>query len=510
MALFELEDKENEQIQSFSETPAPTVKPKEVTEAEDQIKDEEKDDEDDDKEYREQHNDDDSTTDDTSDLGTDTGTDESIATEDTDKNTEDTSAEDEDTASVAADLHATDEDDDKDKSKIATAFYRMSVYDILHTRMIKFEYGTQAGTPDPGCAGCSPGTADAADAAIIDSEVEPAEPTVDNTNNGSGGTGGDLGGGDLSGGDDLGGDHGGDLGGDLGSSFYAKMMSPYDIKPKWYEVGLEEYVPTFNNPETANYGIGGLLKDIVSVVGDTIEGAVPIVKKCANYLSVAGKRAAKGMMTTKALAKFYRWKFKKYLSYVDEEKLKSMKVDALPAKNWVGMSKGCIEISKAISSVNVDKVSGDDFKKIMTVLTAKFKLIGVNMTATDDRAKFEGFNKARKGGTVYELGYTPDAISNYFQELEYLGGIVSPARTKQFTAMFSELGNSIKKVVSKNKKAVEVYSARFSYITKCRETLLTICDELIDELKHVASAYEVCMDTDRGDQETDKADGAEK
>ena len=87
MALFELEDKENEQIQSFSETPAPAVKPKEVTEAEDQIKDEEKDDEDDDKEYREQHNDDDNTTDDTSDLGTDTGTDESIATEDTDKNT---------------------------------------------------------------------------------------------------------------------------------------------------------------------------------------------------------------------------------------------------------------------------------------------------------------------------------------------------------------------------------------------------------------------------------------
>lgn len=48
-ALFDLENKENEKIQSFSETPAVSVKPKEVTEAEDEIKDVEDTDKEDDK-----------------------------------------------------------------------------------------------------------------------------------------------------------------------------------------------------------------------------------------------------------------------------------------------------------------------------------------------------------------------------------------------------------------------------------------------------------------------------
>ena len=542
-ALFDLENKENEKIQSFSETPAVSVKPKEVTEAEDEIKDVEDTDKEDDKQYREEHNDADTSEEADAEASSDTG--------DSESSDEDAESEDDDsTASISEDLNATDEDDDNDKSKLAKMFDRMSVNEILHYRMITMEYGTQAGSADPGCIGCSRGTADAADAVIIDSEIEPADSTEPDTgegdDSGEGGDTDDMGGSDDSlggldeaagaggeGGGDTGGSEdnagagaadtsGGDNAGTQGTeSLYAKLSCVYDdYRPKKlrrYRLGLEEYVPTLHDPSSVDYGIGGFFKDIGSVISDAssavvkgVKATIPVIKKCANRLGILGKRAGKELATIKTLAKFYRWKLKKYLSYINEDKLKTMKIEAFPGKVWSALSRSCADISKQLDAIDGPKLDGPDFRKIQSILIVKFKKIGINIAASDSANKFAGLNKLRRGGTIYQLGYGPDAVVGYFKELEYLGEIASPERAKHFADMFSSLKNSITKLVSSDKKGSEIHAARFSFVSMCRETLVGVCGELVSDLEHVASSYEVCMDTERGDKEMDKADGAEE
>lgn len=532
-ALFDLEDKENKEIQSFSEAPATPVKPKDVTDAEDEIKETEDDDKSDDKEYREEHSDED-TTDDT-DLSTDT----SAETAETSDATEADEASDESEEpvtgeSVDKDVNATEEDDDKDKSKLAKMFANMTVKEILNYRMITLEYGTQAGTADPGCSGCARGTADAADAVIIDSEVEPAEPTEKDDTAGdtsdSAGMGGDMGGGDFSdatGGDTGGGDTSGGAGGgdtappDMGSmSFYDKLSSVYgDYIPRRhtrFNVGLEEYVPTLHDPTSIDYGIGGFFKDIGSVLGRAgnlvasgIKAAVPVIKLCFNRLGVATKRAAKCLATTNMLAKFYRWKLKKYLSYINEEKLKTMKVEAFPGKIWHAICANCAAIGKTLDGADVSGMNEGSYKKLKATLIAQFKKIGVNVEEKKDLAKFAGLNKSRRAGYIYDMGYGPTNIVNYFTEISQLADIAQDSKTKRFVEFFRNVKDRVKNLVSKNEKGSEVIIARTSFILSCREHLITVCNLLADDLKNVANAYDVCMQTEQGDREKDKADGVE-
>ena len=470
IALFELENKENKEIQSFSETPAPVHKPKEVTEAEDEIKDEEKENKEDDQKYREEHNDDEDATED--DFG-------------------DTSSENE----ISQDLNATDEDDAQANDSTAQMFANMTTYDILRTRMIRLEYGTQAGDGDNSCIGCSVGTADAADAVIIDSEVDSAEPTEDGAETSWGGEGGGSGGGDF------GGDSGG---GDDGLAFY-------------HEFGLEGYEPMFQDAASLNYRtsfVRSFIRDVLSVgahitkgVISSVKAAIPYVAKCFNFVKAYAKRAAKCLMTTKQLAKFYRWKLRKYISYIDVNKLKAAKVEATAGKVWLLASDICANIAKLLDSVD-DSVIADKAKfiKLNKAVTAEFKKIGVNL-AGDDRERLVGFLKARKAASVYQLGYTPDNIVNYFKHLEYIGEITSNTRIASLKELISKLGSSIKKLVSSDKEGANVWSARCNYILGCNDTLMMVCNVLVDDLSHVAAVYERYMDISKGDDEQDRADG---
>src|SRR5574344_746537 len=113
----ELNVDENKPIQPLTETPAKVYKPKNLTEAEDDIQENETTEEDKDEEYREEHN-------------------------------------PEETIDSIGDTNTSDEElDDK--------LMKFTVYQLLTTRFLKMEYGTPSGS-DSFCPTC--GTEDAADA----------------------------------------------------------------------------------------------------------------------------------------------------------------------------------------------------------------------------------------------------------------------------------------------------------------------------------------------------------
>ena len=190
----ELNVDENKPIQPLTETPAKVYKPKNLTEAEDEIQEKETTEEDKDEEYREEHN----------------PEDESEETPD-------------ETVDSIGDMNNSDEElDDK--------LMKFTVYQLLTTQFLKMEYGTPSGS-DSFCPTC--GTEDAADAAIIDNEISPAKRTepFGSTDGSSGGS--DFGSSDSSGEDDD------DFGMDF-SFYYKQRVALEHCIP-----GTENFVRTF-------------------------------------------------------------------------------------------------------------------------------------------------------------------------------------------------------------------------------------------------------------------------
>lgn len=186
----ELNVDENKPIQPLTETPAKVYKPKNLTEAEDEIQEKETTEEDKDEEYREEHN------------------------------PEETPDE---TVDSIGDMNNSDEElDDK--------LMKFTVYQLLTTQFLKMEYGTPSGS-DSFCPTC--GTEDAADAAIIDNEISPAKRTEPFGSTDGSSDGSDFGSSDSSGEDDD------DFGMDF-SFYYKQRVALEHCIP-----GTENFVRTF-------------------------------------------------------------------------------------------------------------------------------------------------------------------------------------------------------------------------------------------------------------------------
>lgn len=191
----ELNSDENKPIQPLTETPAKVYKPKNLTEAEDEIQEKETTEEDKDDEYREEHN----------------PEDESEETPD-------------ETIDSIGDMNNSDDElDDK--------LMKFTIYQLLTTQFLKMEYGTPSGS-DSFCPTC--GTEDAADAAIIDNEISPAKRTEP-----FGSIDGSSGGSDF-GSSDSGGEEGDDDFGMDFSFYYRQRVALEHCIP-----GTENFVRTF-------------------------------------------------------------------------------------------------------------------------------------------------------------------------------------------------------------------------------------------------------------------------
>lgn len=409
--FFSVDKDEEQNIQSFSETPAKPTKAKDLTETEDEVQQIHKQTEDEDKEYREEHTpeDDDQQEDDLGDFGEDTASDtsEESSTDNTENNDEDNSEEESDDQMK----DGSDEDD--------FSLQAMSEYEIRTTKIISkkaLEYATSSG-PDVvgGCAGCSKGNEDAADAAIIDAEITPAERTVPK----GGGNGSDNGGGS----DDFGSDDSGSSDDDFNfdddfSLCYDKYIEAVN---KMHMIAAQEDLldmSIHNILETANNLVGltarGVAATTRALVDDVLPAAFKVAKKAGEILAnafVYTKNVVSKIIANKTLLlRVWNTKIKLYLKVVSTEKLAKMKVQCFSKEDFLKIGKATINVHDTLTK-NGDKVANAKLSdKIIVNLMKELASIGVEIDVTKDKIDLSKLYEKRKIGSIMDLGFTPDNI----------------------------------------------------------------------------------------------------
>lgn len=406
--FFSVDKDEEQNIQSFSETPAKPTKAKDLTETEDEVQEIHKQTEEEDKEYRDEHTpeDDDQTGDDLGDFGEDTTDTSEGGTDENTENNEDNSEEESD-------------DQMKDGSdKDDFTLRAMSEYEIRTTKIISkkaLEYATSSG-PDivGGCAGCSKGNEDAADAAIIDAEITPVERTVPKGGNGSDNGGGsdDFGSSDSGSSDD---DF--DLGDDF-SLYYDKYLAAVN---KFRTIAAQEDLldmSLHNLLDNAKAIVGITAKGVAAttrtIVQDILPAAFNVAKKAGEILANAfvyvKNIAAKIVANKTLLLRVWNTKIKLYLKVVSTEKLAKMKVQCFNKEDFLKIGKATIDVYDTLTK-NGDKVANAKLSdKIIVKLINALSSIGVVIDVTKDKIDLSKLYEKRKIGSIMDLGYTPDNI----------------------------------------------------------------------------------------------------
>jgi len=457
----ELSADENKVIQPLTETPAKVYTPKNLTDAEDEIKDKDKEEKDKDEEYREEHEEDDE--------------EEGVDTDDYDVVSPD------ETVDSIGDENTSDEDIDSKLMKLTT-------YQLLTTQFLKLEYGTPSGSDSGICPSC--GSEDAADAAIIDNEISGAERTepfgsTDNNGGGFGGSGGDFGGGF---GDSEGGEGGED---DFGSdfSFYYKQR-----------VALEHCVPGTENFVRTFTGLFEFGEKIFHTVA----------KHATRVIRAALRVAEHNLVKVRYMAKFYQFKLTKLINFIDDEALAKVNVEAWPADDWTKIKEGCSEVFGLCKDIeNQLAAEPGKFKGIKEKYEKAYKAINVNIDVQESKNNTHELFKLRKGGTLAELNYGKDNVVRMFRQLEELGEIVGTSAMSEITVSLKKAALHIKTETTKLKglqaakpgdaklkkemDLLQAYNLRYNFLANCVNTYVAITDRLTDDLYRVSKAFETSI-----------------
>jgi len=396
--FFSVDKDEEQNIQSFSETPAKPTKAKDLTETEDEVQQIHEQTKEEDKEYRDEHTPEDDTAgglDDT--LGGDLGdTGEAAATDTSDET-------------------IPNEDQMTDGSEIAEeSLLKMNEYEIRMTKIIPskyLEYATSSG-PDVvgGCAGCSKGNEDAADAAIIDAEITPVEKTVpNNPDNGSDNSGGssDFGGGDM------------EPPSDDSFSFYYKQYTDatrhlaYIVAQEgMFSDAISNILGTTSNlVGTVAKGAGVVTDELVHKI---LPAAFGVAKKAGAILAgayTAVRNTISRILVNKSLLlKVWNTKIKLYLKKVSTERLAKIKIQAFSREDLIKIGKITIDIHDTLVK-NGDKIT--DIKlsdKLVSDIIQQLKAIGIVVDVINDKISLAKYYESRKIGSIMDLGYSPEHI----------------------------------------------------------------------------------------------------
>lgn len=453
-ALLEIEQDENEVIQTFSETPAKSVKVKEITEAEKEIKENETINKEDDTEYRERNNDE-----------------SKVKQVEEANDTDEDEDENEDTPEVAEGV--------SDEKLLA-----MRPFELMCIRFLTMEYGTQAGEPSGGCPSCgTSGTEDAADVAIIDDEIEDADPTQ--TPNGK--QWGDTGSG--SGGGSIGGDSGGDSGGfDISFRTYIQASRSYDKIS--FTPGME--------------GIVVAATQLFEAAKSLYHSAAVIASKTFRFIL---RTAENNLISVKWMSKFYHFKLTKLINLCDDEILQEKKVESLPIDLW-------LETCDAIKPIHdmcikLDAKNLKNFKKFYDDTQEIFKAVGMEVSTTNGKFSIIKLQGKRKSGSPYDLGFSKQHIGKCFLYAEDVGKYFDMKTLKNIKSVITSLNNAVaeqakiaqkasvdqnlKKGGTEEKLLVDKMSSnvvRLAYVSNTISALNEVYDLLISDLYRIGKVYE--------------------
>ena len=441
----ELDVDENKPIQPLTETPAKVYKPKNLTEAEDEIQERDTKEEDKDEEYREEH----------------TPEDESEETPD-------------ETVDSIGDANTSDEELDN-------KLMNFTIYQLLSTDFLKMEYGSPSGS-DSFCPTC--GTEDAADAAIIDNEISDAErtePFGSMDNNSGGSFGGGFGGGDDSGegGDDF----------DLDFSFYYKQR-----------VALEHCIPGTENFIRTFAGLFNFSEKVFHTVAKQATRITRLMLRVGEHNFVKVRYMAKfyqfklskliNFIDDDALAKINveAWRAKDWSNIKD---------------NCVHIYELCKDIDNQLA------VKSGEFKTVKAKYEEAFSKIDCTINDTNTKNNTHDLYKLRAGGTLSELGYTKENVVAMFRQLEELGEIVGISAMKGINLSLKKAVLHVKKETARIKTLQEIkpddaklkqemdtvsaYNLRYSYLANCVNTYVMITDQLTTDLYKISKAFETSI-----------------
>lgn len=448
----ELTSDENKPIQPLTETPAKVYKPKNLTDAEDEIQEKDTEEENKDSEYREEHN--------------------------KDEEEEDVGLENPDEALDSLDNPETSDEDPDAK------FMKLTIHQLLSTRFLRLEYGTPSGSDSSFCPTC--GTEDAADAAIIDNEISGAERTepFGSVNNDSGGFGStsDNGGGD----DDF----------DMDFSFYYKQR----IALEHYLAGNENFIRT----------IGGVADAIGSVLKTAFHISEWVAKRAVTVTRFVLRVAEHNAVKVKYMSKFYQFKFSKLMNLADDSVLDKLKITAWKASDWTKIKQACVPIYELCTDIEDQlEIKAGGFKNIKKQYDKAFSKLNITITENESKNTTHALFKLRTGGTLDELGYGKDTIVSMFRQLEELGEIVGMEAMSKINVALKKASVYVKKEavrikalkesninsdkLKKELDLLQAYNIRYSYLANCVHTYTLITDRLVSDLYEVSKTFESAM-----------------
>ena len=452
----ELSTDENKVIQPLTETPAKVYTPKNLTDAEDEIKDKDKEEKDKDDEYREEHKEDDE---------------EGVDADDYDVVSPD------ETIDSIGDENTSDEDIDSKLMKFTT-------YQLLTTQFLKLDYGTPSGSDSGLCPSC--GSEDAADAAIIDNEISGAERTEPFGSTDTGSSGGGFGGGF---GNDESGSDSGDDDFDLDFSFYYRQR-----------VALEQCIPGTENFVRTFTGLFEFGEKIFHTVAKHVTRVIRAALRVAEHNAVK----------VKYMAKFYQFKLSKLINFIDDDALAKLNIEAWSASDWTKIKEGCVNVYNLCKNID-DQLAAKpgSFKSIKEKYEKAYKVIKVDINETESKNNTHELFKLRKGGTLAELDYGKDNVVRMFRQLEELGEIVGTSAMVEITTSLKKAALHIKAETTRLKglqavkpddtklkkemDLLQAYNLRYNFLANCVNTYVAITDKLTDDLYRVSKAFETSI-----------------
>ena len=441
----ELGADENKPIQPLTETPAKVYKPKNLTEAEDEIQERDDKEETKDEEYREEHN--------PEEDDTDTNTDEVIDS--------------------IGDANTSDEElDDK--------LMQFTIHQLLSTKFIKMEYGSPSGS-DSFCPTC--GNEDAADAAIIDNEISGAERTEPFGSVDSGSSGGFGGGSDNSSSGDLDDDM------DMDFSFYYRQR-----------IALEHCVPGTESFTSALRALFNTGERIFHSIFKTASRVVRFVLRVSEH----------NFIKVRYMAKFYQFKFKKFMNFVDDDELAEIKIEAWCYDDWCMIKEKCSVIYRLCRNIaNQINANPNQFKNIKNEYAKNFNDIYVDISDIDDKNSTHHLYKRREYTTLSDLGYSKRNVIAVFRQLEELGSMVDKSAMASINEEINKAAKYIKNETSRIKKmqnnkvdetalkheldTITAYRLRFDYLVKCVKIYTMITDQLVSDLYKISESFETSI-----------------
>ena len=363
----------------------------------------------------------------------------------------------EDTVGSIGDMNTSDDELDE-------KLMQFTIHQLISTPFL-MEYGTPSGSDNGLCPTC--GTEDAADAAIIDNEISGAERTEPfGTINNNGSTGGDYGS-DENGGDDFGMD--------------------FTFQKTFTMSGMED----------------NSVSDILLESGKVfLKVLMAVAKYTTRFVRYMIHIAETNLIHVRYLSKFYHFKLKKLINFVDEDYINSRTIEAWPVSLWLNINKTCQSLYTLFQNMPQQLTMADaEFDAVVKEYDKLFSSISVNITERSEKQCVSELYLKRESKSAIDLGYDKAKILAILQQLDELADITNYLPiSKALVACKDRIVKHVKSAddhIKENDTLITKDKERHKFFMKITGIYVILTAQLINDIYDITKIYENSIITDK-------------